>query len=181
MPTLYEENENILPQQHTAIVDSGETHLYIAPNTPHGPLDRSAATIKVGTANGKVTTSGVKATLNIRKLVADLPTTGYIMPLSTNALICVGPICDADCTIVFKKKNVTVLSPEGKPILKGWREKNSKTMALRSKTHWLEYKELHNNSPENSLGTQCLWPAKHRSSSPLYACGSRVPSWIYTA
>ena len=35
MPTLYEENKNSLPQQHTEIVDSGATHLYIAPNAPH--------------------------------------------------------------------------------------------------------------------------------------------------
>ena len=56
MPTLYEENENSLPQQHTGIVDSGATHLYIVPNAPHGPLDTSADTIKVGTANGQVVT-----------------------------------------------------------------------------------------------------------------------------
>ena len=53
MPTLCEGNENSLPQQHTGIVDSGATHLYIAQNAPHGLLDTSAATIKVGTANGQ--------------------------------------------------------------------------------------------------------------------------------
>ena len=41
----------------------------------------------------------------------------------TNALIGVGPIWDADCTAVFTKKYVTVLSPKGKAILTGWREK----------------------------------------------------------
>ena len=45
------------------------------------------------------------------------------MPEFTNTLIGVGPICDAKCTVVFNKKNVTVLSPEGKPILQGCREK----------------------------------------------------------
>ena len=57
MPTQYEGKENILPQQHTVIVDSGATHLHIASTAPHGPIDTSAATIKVGTANGKVETS----------------------------------------------------------------------------------------------------------------------------
>ena len=119
MPTLYEESENILPQQHTGILDSGETHLYIAPNAVHGPLDTSAATSKVGTFNGQVAKSASKATLSIPQLTADFPTMGYTMPAFTNTLISVGPICDANCTVMFKKKDVTVLSPEGKPILQG--------------------------------------------------------------
>ena len=45
------------------------------------------------------------------------------MPTFTNTLIGVGPICDANYTVVFKKEDVTVISPEGKPILQGWREK----------------------------------------------------------
>ena len=79
MPTLYEENENSLPQQYTGILDSGATHLYIAPNAPHGPLDTRAATIKVGAANGKVATSAAKSTLPIPQFEAAFPTTGYIM------------------------------------------------------------------------------------------------------
>ena len=109
MPTLYEENESSLPQQHTLIVDSGATDLYIAPNSPHGPLDTSADTIKVGTANGQVATSAAKSTMSTPQLAADLPTTGYIMPDFTNTLIGVGPICDANFTVVFKKNYVTVL------------------------------------------------------------------------
>ena len=54
MPTQYEKKEHILSQQHTGIVDSGATQLYIAPTAPHGPPDTSAATIKVGTDNGQV-------------------------------------------------------------------------------------------------------------------------------
>ena len=46
------------------------------------------------------------------------------MPAFTNTLIGVGPICDADCTVVFKKKDFTVLSPKGEHILQGWREEN---------------------------------------------------------
>ena len=45
------------------------------------------------------------------------------MPAFTNTLIGVGPICDAKCTVMFKKKYVTIISPEGKIILRGWREK----------------------------------------------------------
>ena len=62
--------------------------------------------------------------LPIPQLAADLPTTGYIMPSFTNTIIGIGPICDADCKVLFTKNNVVVISPEGKTILTGWREKN---------------------------------------------------------
>ena len=45
------------------------------------------------------------------------------MPSFANTLIGVGPICDADCTVVFTKKDVIVLSPKVKAIITGWREK----------------------------------------------------------
>ena len=45
------------------------------------------------------------------------------MPYFTNTIVGVGPICNADLTVVFTKQDVTVFSPEGKPILTGWREK----------------------------------------------------------
>ena len=42
----------------------------------------------------------------------------------TKTIVGVGPICDADCTVLFTKHNLTVFSPEGKLILTGWREKD---------------------------------------------------------
>ena len=116
---ISEENQNNLLPEHTGIVDSGATHLYIEPNSPHVPLDTSATGIGVGTANGQVATSAAKDTLPIPQLAADFPTTGYIMPTFTNTLIGIGPIYDANCTVVFKIQDVTVISPEGKPILQG--------------------------------------------------------------
>ena len=67
--------------------------------------------------------STATATLPIPQSAADLPTTGYIMPSFTNTIFGVGPICDADCKVLFTKKDVVVISPEGKTILTGWREK----------------------------------------------------------
>ena len=118
------QQENILPQHHTSIVDSGENHIYIAPSTPHGQPDTEATPITVGMANEKMVKSAAKTTLPIPQLAADFPTTGYIMPSFTNTLIGVGPICDAECKVLFMKKDVVVISPEGKTILTGWREKN---------------------------------------------------------
>ena len=76
MPTPDAQQEHILPQQDTGIIDSGSTHIYIAPSAPHGPPDTSVATISVGTENGQVENSSEKATLPIPQLVSDLPTTG---------------------------------------------------------------------------------------------------------
>ena len=45
------------------------------------------------------------------------------MPSFTNTLIGVVPICDADYTVIFTKKDVTVILPNVKAILTGWREK----------------------------------------------------------
>ena len=95
MTTPDEQQENILPQQQTGIVDSGATHLYIAPSAPHGLPETSAAAISVGTVNGQVEKPPKKSTLPIPQLASDFPTTGYIMPSLTNTLIGVGPICDA--------------------------------------------------------------------------------------
>ena len=90
-----------LPSDKTGIVDSGATHMYIAPNAPYEKMDETEKQIRLGTANGQVSSSTATATLSIPQLNADFPTKGYIMPTFTNTLIGVGPICDANCTVVF--------------------------------------------------------------------------------
>ena len=115
--------QRFLPQSDTAIADSGATHLYIFPSVPHGPPNTSALKSSVGTATGHVERSSATATLPILQLAADFSTTGYIMPSFTKKLVGVGPIYNADCTVLFTKKDVTVFSPGGKSIPTGWREK----------------------------------------------------------
>ena len=111
-----------LPPEQTGILYSGATHIYIAPNAPYEKMDTTGKHIRVGTANGQVANSTAMATLPIPQIKAEFPTKGYIIPTFKNTLIGVVLICDADCTVVFKKENVTVLSPKGEPILQGWRE-----------------------------------------------------------
>ena len=65
-----EGNENRLPPKQTGIVDSGATHLYIAPNAPYGQMDTTTKKIRVGTANGQVAISTSKSTLPIQHLAA---------------------------------------------------------------------------------------------------------------
>ena len=54
LPTSEEQQVHIIPQQHTSIVDLGETRLYIAPSAPHSPTDTRASTTSVGKSNGQV-------------------------------------------------------------------------------------------------------------------------------
>ena len=85
--------------------------MYIAPNSPYGEMDTIEKQIRVGTANGKIASSISTAKLPIPQLNADFPTKGYIITTFTNTPIGVGPICDANCTVVFWEEDVTVLSP----------------------------------------------------------------------
>ena len=115
--------ENSVQADQTGIVDSGATHMYIAPNVTYGEMNTTTKKIRVGTANGQVAISKATATLPIPKLDTDFHIKGCIMPNFINTVIGVGPICDANCTVVFREKDVTDMSPQGKPILQGWREK----------------------------------------------------------
>ena len=114
--------DNHLPPDKTGIVDSGEINLYIAPNAPYGKIDTTENQTRVRTANGQVESSTAMAALPISKFNADFPTKLYIMPTFTNTLIVVGPIFDANFTVVFRKEDITVMSPQGKPIIQVWRE-----------------------------------------------------------
>jgi hypothetical protein len=44
------------------------------------------------------------------------------MPLFPHTLIGLGPFANQGCKIVFNKTSVTVFSPNGHPILKGWQD-----------------------------------------------------------
>ena len=116
------QQENILPQHHMGIVYSGATHFYISLSAPHGHPDTKATPITLGMANGQMVKSRATATLPIPQLAADFQTTGYIMSSFTNTLIGVGTICDTEFKVLFTKKDVVVISPEGKTILTGWKD-----------------------------------------------------------
>ena len=46
------------------------------------------------------------------------------MPGFRHTLICVGPLCDADCTVTFTSAAVIVRDAQGIPVLTGWREQS---------------------------------------------------------
>ena len=82
-------------------MDSGATHMYIASNAPYEKMDTTGKQIRVGTSNGQVASSTATATLSIPQVNTYFPKKAYIMPVFTNTLIGVGPIFDANFTVVF--------------------------------------------------------------------------------
>ena len=76
------------------------------------------------------------------------------MPYFTNTLIGVGPIYDANCTVVFKKKDVTLLSSEVKTILTGWRKKKLPRL-------WRFTLKKNNNLITDYTTTNQTTPAEH--------------------
>ena len=59
-----------LPPEQTGMVDSGATHIYIAPNAPYEKMNTTGKHIRVGTANGQVANSTAMATLPITQVNA---------------------------------------------------------------------------------------------------------------
>ena len=98
---MYPTKQTSTYHQKTGIVDSGATHIYIAPNALYVKIYTTGKQIRVDTANGQVANSTAIATLPIPQVNSDFPTKGYIMPTFKNTLIGVGPICDANFTVVF--------------------------------------------------------------------------------
>ena len=106
-------------------MDSGATHIYIAPNASYEKMDTTGKQIRVGTENVQIASSTAMATLPIPQVNADFPTKGSIMPTFTNTLIGVGPIFDANCTVVFKNKMLQYYHQKGSLLSKGGEKINS--------------------------------------------------------
>jgi hypothetical protein len=49
---------------------------------------------------------------------------GHVMPSFPHTLIGLGPFADLGCQIIFTKKAVSVIHPDGHIILEGWREQD---------------------------------------------------------
>ena len=106
----------------TGIIDSGATGIYFAPDAPVSDKDPQAPPITVGTATGQVQRSSASATLALPQLPSDFPRTGHIMPGFQHTIIGVGPICDANFSVLFNPDSVKIFDPQGRVILSGWRE-----------------------------------------------------------
>ena len=56
------------------------------------------------------------------QLPSYFPTTGHVMPGFQDNLVGLGPMCDYKCTVTLSKDAVNIYSPNGNPLITGWRE-----------------------------------------------------------
>ena len=103
----------------TGIADYGAINIYNAPDAHPVNTDRTVPRVRVGTANDQVARSAGTAERSILQLVQAFYTTVHIMLSLKHTLIDIGTICDADCTVTFSKRDVTVFAPYNTPILMG--------------------------------------------------------------
>ena len=55
-----------------------------------------------------------------------MPVGGHVMSTFARNLMGICRCCDADCTVQYTKKDVTIFDPDDVPMLRGWRDPNNK-------------------------------------------------------
>ena len=123
-PTLTSSPYKKSSLQATGIIDPGATDIYFSADAPIVNIDCSAPKVTVGTATGQSQNSTGTGELNLHKLPSGFKFTGHIMPGFRHTFICVGPLCDADCTVKFTRAAVIVKDARGNPVLTEWQEQS---------------------------------------------------------
>ena len=108
-------------KQDTAVLYLVASGWYFTPDASVSNVNKTAATIRVGTATGQSQTSEASCELPIPELPPGL--FGHIMPGFTHNLFGIGNLCDKDCKFLFTKNSVSIYDSNNQKVLKGWREK----------------------------------------------------------
>ena len=112
-----------LDKRTAALLDSGATDIFLTEDAPMVNIVTNAQPIKVGAAAGPLITSTNTCELRISsELPSDFPIKEHVMKGFHENLVGIGPICDAKYSVLFNDESVTVISPTGTPVSKGWRE-----------------------------------------------------------
>ena len=109
-----------LAKQDTDIVDPGVSGWYFTPDTPISNVNKSAATIRVGTETGQAQTSEASSELPLPNLPPGL--FGHIMSGFTHNIFVIGNLCDKYCKVLFTEKSVIIYESNNQTFLKGWIE-----------------------------------------------------------
>ena len=75
---------------------------------PKKNVDPTAPHIQVGTSSGQPMVSAGTFDFVIPQIHSDFPTTGHFMPGLQDNLVDVGPMYDANCTVIFSKHAVNI-------------------------------------------------------------------------
>ena len=109
-----------LAKQDTANVDSGASEWYFTSDVPVSNVNKTAATIRVGTATGQVQTYEASCKLPLRDLPPGI--FGHIMSGFTHNIFGIGNLCDKYCKLLFSKHLVSIYDSNNQLFLKGRRE-----------------------------------------------------------
>ena len=104
-----------LAKQDTAIVDLRASGWYFTPDSPVSNVNKTSATICVGTATGQAQEYEVYCELTLPDLPPGL--FGHVMYLFKHNLLGIGNICDKDCKLLFTKQSVIIYGRNDKPFL----------------------------------------------------------------
>ena len=142
-----------LAKQDTAIVDSRASEWYFTPDAPVSNVNKTAATIRVGTA----TVQAQKSEASCKLPLPDLPPGlfGHIMSGFTHNMFGISNLFDKYCKVLFKKHSVIIYDSNNQPFLKGWRETSGARLWLISlrldlKTNISNCPLCHENTEDNS-------------------------------
>ena len=105
-----------------------------------------------------------------------MPVEGHVMPTFAHNLMGICQFCDADCTVQYTKKDVTIFDPDGVPLLRGRRDPNNKLwrMAIVSD-------EEHQSPPSNHGGNMVSLQAYSAYDLQNFSCSCWVPSESHLA
>jgi hypothetical protein len=117
-------NPTHLPSFHTGIADSGTSGINFAPNAPVANLNLQAPAMSVQVANGLPVRLIASATLDSAPSLPPATMQGHVMPSFPHTLVGLGPFANLNCAIIFTKREVFVVHPNGHCILKGWHKPN---------------------------------------------------------
>ena len=111
---------------NTAIVDAGASGIFFKAGAPVCNVDKDAPKIRVGIATGDPHISSARCELARPELRGRVPVEGHVIPTFAHNLTEICQFCDADCTVQYTKKDVTIFDPGGVSLLRGWRDPGNK-------------------------------------------------------
>ena len=85
-------------------------------------VDRAAPKVTVGKSTRQTQQSTGTGDLDVLPLPSGFPLKGHLMPGFCHTLIGVGPLCDTNCAVTFRRKAVVVRNKKGTAVLTGWCE-----------------------------------------------------------
>ena len=90
------------------------------PDSPVSNLNKTATTMRVGTATGQEQIYDASYKLPLPDLPPGL--FGNLMSGFTHNIFGIGNLCDKYCKVVFTKNSIIIYDSNNQTVLKGWRE-----------------------------------------------------------